>query len=189
MTDVDLKETELALLLRAIRFAALKHRDQRRKDNTTPYINHPIEVAENVMTIGRITDINTIVSAILHDTIEDTNATGDELEQNFGPVIRSIVEEVTDDKSLPKDERKQLQIEHARQISDAAKCVKLADKIANLEDIIEKPPVDWARKRKTEYAQWAGQVVSGLRGVNAALEARFDELSRRYEALDDAGGS
>jgi len=184
MAEEGLKETELALLLRATSFAASKHKDQRRKDHTTPYINHPIAVAENLTAIGGITDINTIVAAILHDTIEDTETTGDELEEYFGPEIRKIVEEVTDDKKLPKEERKRMAIKHAANKSDAAKCLKLADKCANLADIISSPPTDWSHERKLKYVNWATEVAEGLRGVNPALEARFDALCEKARALE-----
>ena len=183
MAETKLRETELALLLRATSFAAAKHKDQRRKDQTTPYINHPIAVAENLTNIGGITDINTIVAAILHDTIEDTETTGVELETHFGPEIRKIVEEVTDDRKLPKEERKRLQIVHAPHVSDSAKRLKLADKCANLADIISHPPTDWSHERKLKYVNWATEVAKGLRGVNRALEARFDALCDEARAL------
>ena len=169
-------ESGTTVILRAVSFAATKHKEQRRKDDVTPYINHPIAVAEILVTIGGVDDVATIAGAILHDTIEDTETTGAELEAHFGREVRGIVEEVTDDKNLPKAVRKQLQIEHAPHKSHAAKCVKLADKIANLTDIIEHPPTGWSGKRKKQYVEWAAQVVAGLRGVNAPLEAQFDRL-------------
>src|ERR1041385_6616149 len=106
--------TELSLILKALRFAADKHTHQRRKDaDASPYINHPIAVAEAFCSIGKVSDPIAIVAAILHDTIEDTETSGAELEQYFGAEIRAIVEEVTDDKSLPAETRKRLQVEHA----------------------------------------------------------------------------
>ncbi|SAK48027.1 metal dependent phosphohydrolase [Caballeronia fortuita] len=161
-------------LIRAIAFAADKHRDQRRKDaNASPYINHPIALANVLANEGGIDDERVLIAAILHDTIEDTDTTYDELEQCFGEEIARIVVEVTDDKSLPKEERKRAQIEHAAHISHRAKLVKLADKICNLRDILVTPPSTWSDERKREYFDWAKRVVDQLRGVHAPLEAAF----------------
>jgi guanosine-3',5'-bis(diphosphate) 3'-pyrophosphohydrolase len=169
-----------ALILDAAAFAADKHRNQRRKDKgASPYINHPIGLAALLANDGGIADARVLAAALLHDTIEDTEATPAELEERFGTAIKDIVLEVTDDKSLPKAERKQLQVEHAPHISREAKLVKLADKICNLRDILASPPANWPVERKREYFEWANDVVSGLRGTNAALEAIFDDLYRQ----------
>jgi guanosine-3',5'-bis(diphosphate) 3'-pyrophosphohydrolase len=169
-----------ALILDAAAFAADKHRNQRRKDKGgSPYINHPIGLAALLANEGGVTDARVLAAALLHDTIEDTETTPAELEERFGAAIKDIVLEVTDDKSLPKAERKQLQVEHAPHISREAKLVKLADKIGNLGDILASPPADWPTARKREYFEWANDVVNGLRGTNAALEAIFDGLYAR----------
>ena len=115
-----------------------------------------------------------ICAALLHDTIEDTDTTADELRCEFGQAISSIVLEVTDDKTLPKAERKRLQVEHAAHLSTHAKLVKLADKICNLRDVASSPPADWSIERQREYFDWAKQVVDQLRGAHAGLEAVFD---------------
>lgn len=163
-------------LLAAIAFAAHKHRDQRRKDAAaSPYINHPIALANVLANEGSIDDERVLIAAILHDTIEDTETTEQELLREFGQEIASIVMEVTDDKALPKAERKQLQIEHAASISRRAKLVKLADKICNLRDVAGSPPADWTLERCQEYFDWAKAVVDGLRGANPSLEHIFDE--------------
>jgi guanosine-3',5'-bis(diphosphate) 3'-pyrophosphohydrolase len=163
------------LLLKAIRFSAYKHRDQRRKDvPRSPYINHPIDVASVLWEVGGIRDSATLVAAVLHDTIEDTETTPDELRDLFSEEVLSLVLECTDDKNLPKQRRKQLQIEHAPHISKKAKLVKLADKICNLRDLVQSPPHNWSLKRKQEYALWSEKVVAGLRGSNAALEEKYD---------------
>lgn len=163
-------------LLAAIAFAAYKHRDQRRKDESaSPYINHPIALANFLANEGGIDDERVLIAAILHDTIEDTETSEQELVREFGQEIASIVLEVTDDKSLPKDERKRLQIEHAASLSRRAKLVKLADKVCNLRDIAEMPPADWTLERRQAYFDWAKAVVDGLRGANPSLEHIFDE--------------
>jgi len=168
---------DISLLLAALKFAAKKHRDQRRKDQgATPYINHPIQVAETLWFQGNVRDMITIVGALLHDTLEDTNATAEEIRQQFGEQVLALVQEVTDDKSLPKLERKRLQIEHAPHQSARAKQVKLADKICNVTDIINSPPHNWSLKRCQEYIDWSKQVVAGLRGINPALEACYDAI-------------
>ena len=172
---------DISLLLAALKFAAKKHRDQRRKDQgVTPYINHPIEVAEILWFQGNVRDMITIVGALLHDTLEDTNATDEEIRQQFGEQVLALVQEVTDDKSLPKLERKRLQIEHAPHQSARAKQVKLADKICNVTDIINSPPHNWSLKRCQEYIDWSKQVVAGLRGINPALEACYDAIVTDY---------
>lgn len=163
-------------LLSAIAFAAHKHRDQRRKDQAaSPYINHPISLANVLANEAGIDDERVLIAAILHDTIEDTETTEQELVREFGKEIADIVMEVTDDKLLAKAERKRLQIEHASTISRRAKLVKLADKISNLRDIANSPPSDWSLARKQEYFDWAKAVVDGLRGAHPALEHIFDE--------------
>ena len=173
-------ELELSLLLRALSFAAHKHRDQRRKDaEASPYINHPIALAEVLTGEGGVTDLEVLAAALLHDTIEDTATSLEELRAQFGERIAGMVAEVTDDKDLPKADRKRLQIEHAPGISPGAKLVKLADKICNLRDVAERPPAQWDTARRREYFEWAKQVIDGLRGIHPRLEAAFDAAYRR----------
>lgn len=116
------------------------------------------------------------MAAVLHDTIEDTETTPEELETRFGPEVRALVLEVTDDKRLPKAERKRLQIEHAQLSSAKAKLVKLGDKIANLRDLAATPPADWSLDRRREYLDWTARVVQGCRGTNSGLERYYDEV-------------
>jgi guanosine-3',5'-bis(diphosphate) 3'-pyrophosphohydrolase len=181
MTGITMMEKDLKMLLKALAFAAGKHRDQRRKDvGASPYINHPITLANVLCNEGHVTDVEVICAALLHDTLEDTDTGPGELEAEFGRAIRDIVMEVTDDKTLPKQVRKQAQIDHAADISDKAKLVKLADKIANLRDIASNPPADWSRQRCRDYYDWASAVIDRVRGVDAGLEAVFDAaLSNR----------
>jgi len=143
---------DLALLLKALAFAAHKHRDQRRKDaEASPYINHPIALAD------------VLVNA-------------------FGSKIARIVAEVTDDKALPKAVRKRLQIEHAASLSREAKLVKLADKVCNLRDVSDHPPAHWDSQRRREYFDWARRVVDGVRGAHPGLEKAFDAAYARRPA-------
>ena len=165
-----------ALLLEAVAFAAEKHRHQRRKDaEASPYINHPIALASLLKREG-VGDLAVLCAALLHDTIEDTNTTADELRVLFGEVITSVVLEVTDDKNLERAERKRLQVQHAHALSDRAKLVKLADKVCNVYDMVAAPPASWTLDRKREYLQWAKEVVDGLRGAHPDLEAIFDDV-------------
>jgi guanosine-3',5'-bis(diphosphate) 3'-pyrophosphohydrolase len=166
---------ELALLLKALTFAARKHRDQRRKDaRASPYINHPIALADVLVNEAGVTDVEVLCAALLHDTIEDTETTPGELEREFGRDIADLVAELTDNKMLRKRTRKRMQIAHAASASRQAKLVKLADKICNLRDITARPPANWGVERRREYFDWAKTVVDRLRGTDPKLEAAFD---------------
>ncbi len=162
-------------LLRVALFAAERHKNQRRKDvEASPYINHPLTVANILANEGGIDDPVVLFAALLHDTIEDTATTWEELEAEFGAEVTGVVLEVSDDTSLSTAERKRLQIERAPIVSGRAKLVKLADKVANLRDLSHRPPAGWPLARKQAYFDWAKAVVDGLRGVNPPLEAAFD---------------
>jgi guanosine-3',5'-bis(diphosphate) 3'-pyrophosphohydrolase len=175
-TNIPTRFGDYASLFAALHFAAEKHRDQRRKGEcASPYINHPIEVAEMLVRVGAVTDVTLLQAAVLHDTVEDTETTFEELEARFGSAVRSLVAEVTDDKTLSKEERKRLQVEHAPTLSAGARQVKLADKICNVRDVANKPPLDWSLERCAEYLQWSEAVVAGCRGVNERLEQEFDD--------------
>lgn len=167
--------TPMNRLISALAFAAHKHRDQRRKDiAASPYINHPIALANVLANEAGIDDEAVLIAAVLHDTIEDTDTTVEELTSEFGQVIADLVMEVTDNKSLPKAERKRLQIVHAATISRPAQLVKLADKICNLRDIALSPPAGWSLVRQQAYFDWARAVVDEMRGVHPRLELLFD---------------
>jgi guanosine-3',5'-bis(diphosphate) 3'-pyrophosphohydrolase len=169
----------LSEVLHALAFAAHKHRDQRRKDPAaSPYINHPIALANVLINEGGVHDTPTICAALLHDTVEDTETTPEELLSEFGAGIRDIVLEVTDDKLLSREERKRLQIVHSPTLSHPAKLVKLADKICNLRDVATNAPSNWDLARRQQYFDWARQVVDGLRGAHPGLEGIFDQAYR-----------
>ncbi|XP_012917474.1 guanosine-3',5'-bis(diphosphate) 3'-pyrophosphohydrolase MESH1 isoform X1 [Mustela nigripes] len=188
--------SEAAQLVEAADFAARKHRLQRRKDpEGTPYINHPIGVARILTHEAGITDIAVLQAALLHDTVEDTDTSLDEVERHFGAQVRRLVEEVTDDKTMPKLERKRLQVERAPHSSPGAKLVKLADKLYNLRDLNRCTPegtlphlpgergrcppsggTGWSEHRVQEYFEWAAQVVKGLQGTNRQLEDALKQL-------------
>ncbi|XP_061886516.1 guanosine-3',5'-bis(diphosphate) 3'-pyrophosphohydrolase MESH1 [Entelurus aequoreus] len=172
--------SDAVLLVETVDFAARKHRKQRRKDEEgTPYINHPIGVARILSHEGGVTDIETLQAALLHDTLEDTDTKPEELETKFGAIVARIVREVTDDKSLPKQERKRLQVEHAPHCSRQAKLVKLADKLYNLRDLNRCTPVGWTAERVQQYFVWASEVVKGLKGTNSTLEDKLEELFKQ----------
>jgi len=167
-------------LTRALMFAAQKHTDQRRKgDRAEPYVNHLMDVVDTLArhTGGR--DVELLIAGALHDTIEDTETEYEELKREFGENVADIVRECTDDKSLPKQERKRLQAEHAPHKSDRARMVKIADKTSNLRTIFDSPPPDWDDARKLDYFNWSKSVVDGCRGLNAGLEQEFDDLYKK----------
>jgi guanosine-3',5'-bis(diphosphate) 3'-pyrophosphohydrolase len=162
--------------LAAARFASEKHARQVRKGvDGKPYIGHLLEVAELVAGSSESLDTNLIVAALLHDTVEDTATTMDELRERFGEEVAGLVAEVTDDKSLPRATRKALQVRNAPHKSERAAAIKLADKISNLRAILASPPADWSLERKREYFEWARQVVDGLAAPHAGLRAEFDQ--------------
>lgn len=191
MTETD----ATVKLMECVNFAAVKHRNQRRKDSdATPYINHPIGnkitsfkytgaywlynagVARILSYEAGITDLVVLQAALLHDTVEDTDTSFEEIEEKFGKIVADIVREVTDDKSLPSQERKRLQIVHAPASSHQAKLVKLADKLYNLRDLTRAVPRGWTSRRREEYFEWAKKVVDGLRGTNQTIEQELDKI-------------
>lgn len=165
------------LILRAADFAARKHRDQRRKDShASPYINHTTAVALLLADIGGVRDAEILAAAILHDTLEDTDTTPEELENTFGPRVRKLVEEVSDDKNLAKAERKRLQIEQAGGLSPGAVLIKLGDKISNVLDVTHSPPNQWSIERRREYLEWAEAVVRNCPDSGTPLEGYFSHV-------------
>jgi len=175
-------KSKLKLIFSALKFAAEKHREQKRKGSLRiPYINHPIEVAYYLCECCEDPDIDLIVAAILHDTIEDTDTDPEDIKNLFGEDILKLVEEVTDDKSLPKEVRKKLQIETGKKKSKKAKLIKIADKICNVTDLMKTPPTGWSLERKLKYLEWAEKVVNSMRGTNSYLEKIFDrKLKEAY---------
>jgi GTP diphosphokinase / guanosine-3',5'-bis(diphosphate) 3'-diphosphatase len=155
-----------ATSLDALLFAARAHKDQRRKGTGEPYVNHLIEVAALLARIGGVDDVGVLSAAVLHDVIEDTAVGADEVERAFGARVRELVEAVTDDKRLPKAERKRLQIEHMRSAETAVRLIKLADHCSNVATL----PADWSAARRHEYLDWSAEVVRACAGTHAGLE-------------------
>jgi guanosine-3',5'-bis(diphosphate) 3'-pyrophosphohydrolase len=175
---------EIQSILSAALFAAEKHASQKRKGKAPePYINHLIEVAQLVSMAVPEPDTNLVMAALLDDTIEDTGITVVELTERFGQDVADLVVEMTDDKSLPKAERKRLQIEHAPKMSARAQTIKLADKISNLRGILTSPPIDWKYERKRQYFDWGKSVVDALSAPNPILKAEFEKTYRRFEEI------
>jgi guanosine-3',5'-bis(diphosphate) 3'-pyrophosphohydrolase len=171
-------------LLKALEFAAARHSTCRRKDSAaTPYINHPIALATLLAVEHGISDVNVLCAAVLHDTIEDTPTTAEEIAALLNSAVADLVLEVTDNKALSKAERKQRQIDKAAQLSRNAKLIKLADFCCNLSDQLQRPPQNWPLERKQGYFDWVTQVAAGLRGTHAALETRLDALIARRDEL------
>ena len=171
-----LHKIEISLLVHAIHFSAIAHSAQRRKDEAkTPYINHPIEVMHILMEAG-ITDVTILCAAVLHDTIEDTGVTYQQLADHFSPQVADMVQECSDDKSLPKEIRKQEQIKHAKHVSDGAKLIKAADKLSNLSSLDSTPPAKWSPAEIDGYFTWAYAVWLNLKGVNEVLDEKLCPL-------------
>jgi len=178
---------ELVLVLRAADAAARWHAHQRRKGAAQePYINHLLEVADLVAEATSGSEPAAVIAALLHDAIEDQNVTSETIASEFGQHVAQIVMEVTDDKSLPKAERKRLQVEHAPHKSREAKLVKLADKTSNLRAVAKSPAADWSVERRLDYVEWARCVVAGIRGTSPWLEQQFDEAAERATRSLDA---
>lgn len=172
----ELHTANLPGFIDALAFAALQHADQRRKDPAaTPYINHPIALAQVLANEGAIDDPLTLQAALLHDVLEDTDTTVATLRKHFGAELAAVVLELTDDKTQPKQVRKQLQIDGAASLSTSARLVRLADKICNLRDLAHSPPMDWPPARIDAYVEWARTVVSSIRDTHPVLERLFDE--------------
>jgi (p)ppGpp synthase/HD superfamily hydrolase len=175
---------DLHSILEAAHFASERHASQRRKGASgEPYVNHLLEVAQLVSSALTEPDPHLVMAALLHDTIEDTGLTRDEIEHRFGADVADLVVEMTDDKSLPKAERKRLQIEHAHKKSVRAQVIKLADKISNLRSLLISPPADWDEERKNQYFRWSRQVVDALSAPNPVLKEEFDRTFKRFEEL------
>lgn len=172
--------------VQALAFAAERHANQRRKDAAaSPYINHPVAVARILAEAG-INDPITLCAALLHDTIEDTPTTAEEIRGIFGDAVAGVVLELTDDKSLPKAERKRLQVVRAADKSERARLVKIADKISNLHDLATCPPRDWSIQDRHVYCRLAKSVVDQIRGTHPVLESRFDAAYQQVFAATAA---
>jgi len=168
-------------VLRAALFAAERHARQKRKGAAAePYINHLLEVADLVASALTEPDTNLLMAALLHDVVEDVGVTKAEVADLFGSDVAELVAEVTDDKSLPKAERKRLQIVNAPKKSIRAQAIKVADKISNLRAILNSPPEDWSAERKKEYFDWAKQVVDGLPSPPPTLKTEFEKTYSRF---------
>ena len=177
--------SDLVLLARAVDYAARQHIAQRRKgERGEPYVNHLTEVAGLLAEATGGDDVVLLMGGLLHDTLEDTDASYEDLVERFGPEVAALVAEVTDDKSLPKAERTRLQVEKTAGKSRRAKLLKLADKTSYLRSLVTSPPAGWTEARLREYVEWAYNVVRSCRGLNPALEAAFDaahfEASRHF---------
>lgn len=178
--------TPLSELIRAVHFAADQHRDQRRKGvEASPYINHPIAVAELIASLSGENDVEILQAAVLHDIVEDTEVEMPEVRERFGDGVAALVAEVTDDEAESWGGRKEAQVRRAPDLSRGAKLIRIADKICNVFDVAMNPPTTWTPERRREYVEWTARVVDGCRGVSAELEARFDEV--RAMALETIG--
>ena len=177
-------ELRVKLFLKGISFAAEKHKLQKRKATGESFITHPIGVAEILYDEGFVTNIEVIVAALLHDTVEDTDATLDDIEKEFGSNIAKYVEQCSDDKSLSQVERKKLQIVKAPTKCPEAKLIKIADKLHNMRDLKKLPPPTWSDKRVQGYFVWSYKVCENLRGINYHLDVSLDDFFKSVGIID-----
>lgn len=167
-------------LLKALVYAAEKHKTQKRKSSDScPFINHPIGVVENLARIGKIEDVEILQAGFLHDVVEDTDGTLEEIEEMFGKTVAKYVDEVSDNKQENKADRKIHQIEHAASKSLGARCIKLADKLHNCTDLSINAPPSWSLERVRGYFIWSKALVDTIRGTNQYLEDALDTLFAR----------
>lgn len=167
-----MNDSKIKFIIKAINYAADKHRQQLRKGiHATPYINHPIKVMHE-LTVHNIENTQVLIAAVLHDILEDTSTTPDELKGIFGVDITNIVVELSDNKLLNAKKRKELQVQNASNLSDEAKVIRIADKICNLTDIVYFPP-EWKIDRKIKYYHWAKSVVDQCANVHNELYETF----------------
>lgn len=180
--DDSIPAAPVQRILAAAKFASERHAAQKRKGAAAePYVNHLIEVAQLVALSSERLDANVVMAGLLHDTIEDTGTTAEELEQEFGSDVAALVVELTDDKSQPKEVRKALQVQNAPHKSVRAQVIKLADKISNLRSLVASPPATWSDERKREYLAWAQRVVAGLSAPNPILKEEFDKTLAKFK--------
>jgi (p)ppGpp synthase/HD superfamily hydrolase len=180
--DEPIPAAPVQRILAAATFAADKHAAQKRKGAAAePYVNHLIEVAQLIASSSEQLDANLVMAGFLHDTIEDTGTTAEELDQVFGSDIAALVVELTDDKSLPQQVRKERQVQEAPHKSVRAQVIKLADKISNLRSLLTSPPANWSMERKREYFEWGRRVVDALSAPNPILKAEFDRTYAKFK--------
>lgn len=179
--EKSITESQVQEICAGVEFAAEKHKLQTRKNKEkTPYVSHPIGVATNLMTVGGVRDAAVIIGALLHDTVEDTQTTFEEIEGKFGKKVAGYVREVTDDKSLAKEVRKRQQVINAAHKSEGAAQIKLADKLYNLNDLFNNPPSEWTQARIDLYYEWAQSVIDRLPKANDKLHAAAVAVIDQY---------
>ncbi len=175
-------------MLSAAHFAAQKHSSQRRKgESAEPYVNHLLEVARLLADLPSRFDLNLVIAGLLHDTLEDTAVTRSELADRFGEDVATLVEQVSDDKRLPRDDRKTLQIQNAPHMSPRAQNLSTADKISNLRSTLSDPPADWSDERRRQYFQWAKAVVDRFPAVDPNLKSEFEAVYSQFEGNTTVG--
>jgi guanosine-3',5'-bis(diphosphate) 3'-pyrophosphohydrolase len=171
---------DLKGIFEAMLFASEKHKNQRRKDSeSSPYINHPIAVAYYLSKYCDVLDNEVLIAGILHDTLEDTETTPQEIEEKFGTEVLHLVQEVTDEKDLPKEVIRDLQVNTIQDRSRGAKLIRIADKISNITDLLLAPPRGWDAKKKVDYLDWTERLVGKIKGINPCLERLYHERVKK----------
>lgn len=170
-------------LLLALEYANKMHAGQTRRDlAATPYIIHPLQVCSNLWHIGQVRNANILMAALLHDTLEDTKATAEELEKLFGTRVCITVQEVTNDPALNSEQNKQRQIDHISFMSQDARLVKLADRLANIADLSQSTP-NWLPEKIERYFEWGSKLLFGLQGTNTALEKALSQALTKKQTI------
>jgi len=176
-----LNEKDAEAVLGAAIFATEKHKSQvRSNEKKTPYIIHPIEVADLVMKIGHVYDKDVLITALLHDVMDDTQTTYEQITSLYGTKVSSYLEEMTSKQGLSLKEQKKQQIMQAFRQNPSVAIIKLSDKLSNLKTLATSPPPSWSRDRIDQYFQWAQTVIENLPESNQLLKKAVKNVISDY---------
>ncbi len=181
-----IREEDAGVVFDALIFGAEKHKAQVRSNlKKTPYIIHPIEVADFVMRIGKVYDKNVLSAALLHDVMDETGTTYEEIENRYGKIVSQYVQEMTVKKELTLKEQKKYQIIQAFHQTPSVAVIKLSDKLSNLKTLAQTPPASWSRDRIDQYFQWAQSVIENLPEANSFLKQAVKDVILNYWEKQD----
>ncbi len=177
----SISEKDAEIVLDAVAFSAEKHKLQVKSNaKKTPYIIHPIEVADLALKVGQVYDKDVLVAALLHDVLDGTTATEKEISDHYGKTVASYVQEMTSPKDLSLKEQKKEQIKAAFHQTPNVAIIKLSDKLSNLGTLAKNPPSNWSRDRIDQYFQWAQSVIENLPESNQPLKKQVKQVISDY---------